>query len=167
MKIFLIGFMGSGKTTLGRKLAKRLDYQSIDLDKSIEFTQQMFIPTIFEQFGEEQFRSWERDELLTIIGNENVVISTGGGTPCFSDNMNLMNSSGITVYLKMSPAALKSRLRKAKLPRPLLENKSSDEVSSIISQLLAEREIFYNQAQISIDGLNPDLNNLIDILAIE
>ncbi len=161
MRIYLTGFMGSGKTTVGRKLAKCLNFRFIDLDKAIEQSQQMFISHIFKQFGEEQFRQWETEELMRLSLEKNIVISTGGGTPCFNDNMQVMNQTGLTIYLYMSPAALFSRLKKAKMPRPLIDGKSPDELNQFIVDLMAIREPYYKQSEMTINGLRPELTNLV------
>jgi shikimate kinase len=145
-KFFLIGYMGSGKTTTGKQLAKQLNLQFIDIDMFIENRYCKSISAIFEEKGEAVFREIERKILLEILDFENVVISTGGGTPCFFDNMDLMNQSGITIYLKTSVAELTERLKNEKQKRPLIKNKDSEEIKTYVAANLEKREHFYNQA---------------------
>lgn len=154
LRIFLIGFMGSGKSTLGAQLARRLDYTFMDMDHLIEETAEMSIPEIFKEHGEEVFRKWEHDILQELCRREKLVISTGGGAPCHSALMDLMNAHGTTIYLKLSPEALLSRLIKSRTERPLIKGKSEAELLEFIKTLLAKREAFYSQATHIVDGLD-------------
>lgn len=147
MKVFLIGFMGSGKTTIGKKLANYLKYEFIDLDKLIESKAEMSIVSYFELHGEGAFRELERDILQKSEFPENVIIATGGGAPCFGDNMEWMNKNGLVAYLSLSPKALASRLEHSKTDRPLIRHLKGDELIDFISSKLQEREVFYNQAK--------------------
>ncbi|MCF8451773.1 MAG: shikimate kinase [Pedobacter sp.] len=147
MKVFLIGFMGSGKTTIGKKLANYLKYEFIDLDKLIESKAGMSIVNYFELHGEGAFRELERDILQKSEFPENVIIATGGGAPCFGDNMEWMNKNGLVAYLSLSPKALASRLEHSKTDRPLIRHLKGDELIDFISTKLQEREVFYNQAK--------------------
>jgi len=147
MKVFLIGFMGSGKTTIGKKLANYLKYEFIDLDKLIESKAGMSIVSYFELYGEGAFRELERDTLQKTEFPENVVIATGGGAPCFGDNIEWMNKNGLVAYLSLSPKALASRLEHSKTDRPLIRHLKGDELIDFISTKLQEREEFYNQAK--------------------
>jgi shikimate kinase len=164
-RIFLIGFMGSGKSTLGAQLARRLDYHFVDMDQLIEDTAEMSIPEIFDEHGEEVFRKWEHDILQELCQRENLVVSTGGGVPCHSGMMALMNSNGTTIYLKMSPEALLSRLIKSRTERPLIKGKSEPELLEFITSLLEEREGFYQQSQYTVNGVNLLAEDLADMLA--
>lgn len=157
-RVFLIGFMGSGKTTLGSRLARKMDYDFVDMDQLIEETAGMSVHEIFAEHGEEVFRKWEHDILLELSHREKVVVSTGGGAPCFGNMMSIMKSLGQTVYIKLSPEALKNRLIQSKNERPLISGKSEQELLTFITTLLEEREIYYNQAKFIIDGisLTPD-----------
>lgn len=157
----MTGFMASGKTTLGKRLARALSLQFFDLDHCIEKSQQLFISTIFTQFGEEQFRIWEEEELRKFSTKNNFVLASGGGTPTFFNNMEFMKQNGIVVYIKMTAEQLESRLRKAKNPRPLMQGLSKEERLTKIKSLLAERSPVYQQAHLTIDGLNPNLQELI------
>ncbi len=152
--IFLIGFMGSGKTTLGRKLASRLGYAFMDLDHILEAQAGMTIAEYFTQFGEEAFRKLESEVLKQTRYPVNAVVSTGGGLPCFFDNMQWMKSHGQTIYIKLSPKTLAGRLEKEKDKRPVLREHQGNDLVAFIEGKLAEREAFYNQASIVTDGLN-------------
>lgn len=147
MKVFLIGFMGSGKTTIGKKLANYLKYEFIDLDKLIESKAGMSIVSYFELHGEGAFRELEQDILQKTEFPENVIIATGGGAPCFGDNMEWMNKSGLVAYLSLSPKALASRLEHSKTDRPLIRHLKGDELIDFISTKLQDREVFYNKAK--------------------
>jgi shikimate kinase len=145
-KFFLIGYMGSGKTTVGKQLAKKLNLGFIDMDLFIENRYHKSISAIFEEKGEAGFREIERKALYEIIDFENVVISTGGGLPCFFDNMDVMNQTGITIYLKTSAEELLERLRNGKQKRPLIKDKNPEEIKDFIATNLEKREKFYNKA---------------------
>ena len=145
-RLILIGFMGSGKTTLGRALAKALGLTFIDLDNYIELRRCKSINSIFEESGEDGFRTIERNLLHEVCEFEDVVISAGGGTPCFFDNIDYMNLQGITVYLQVHNERLLERLRIAKSRRPLLKDKNDEEIKVFIEEQLARREQFYLKA---------------------
>lgn len=144
--IILVGFMGSGKTTFGRNLAEKLNYKFIDTDKEIETLVGMSISTIFEKKGEAYFRQLER-EYIKQLKVQNVVIATGGGLPCFYDNMNYLNKIGVTVYLKYSVEELFERLKNETVSRPLLKEKSDTELFEFVEGLLKSRESYYLKAQ--------------------
>ena len=152
--IFLTGFMGCGKTTLGRKLASRLGYEFMDLDHILEAQTGMSIAEYFSSSGEEAFRQLESDVLKRTNYPANAVISTGGGLPCFFDNMQWINAHGRSVYIRLSPKTLADRLEHEKEERPLLRHKHGDELVAFITEKLAEREKFYTQASIIAAGLN-------------
>jgi len=145
--------MGSGKTTVGQLLAAKLGYSFIDMDNHIENKLFKSVHQIFEEHGEQQFRKLEQQSLHEIAEFENVVISTGGGAPCFFDNMEFMNKQGITVYLKLSPAELAERLEDSHTnKRPLLGNRKGEELHRFITNGLVLREPFYLQATYCISG---------------
>lgn len=148
-RVFLIGYMGVGKTTIGKLLSKELGVQFIDLDKSIESRYRKTIQEIFAEKGEEKFRSIERDMLREIAAFEDVLIATGGGTPCFYDNMDVMNQQGITIYLKASVSQLVSRLVASKNVRPIIQGKSPKELQSFVKTHLAKREKYYTKAKLT------------------
>lgn len=157
-RIFLIGFMGSGKTTIGNLLANKLNFSFIDLDHYIENRMRKKITDIFAEIGEDGFRELEHKILMEVSLLDNVVISTGGGTPCFYDNMEIMNEHGLSLYLKLSNEALTDRLHKAKAFRPLIKDKSDIELVEFIKETLTKREKYYMQASLVIenDDNNPD-----------
>lgn len=162
MKIFLVGFMGAGKTTIGRRLAKGLDFEFYDSDLYFEEKFHFSIYNFFEVFGEHKFREFERDILQELFENNNdAIISTGGGTACFYDNMKLMNEEGITVYVKMHLKSLKHRLLNAKRPRPAIQGLNENEMQLFIKKLLTEREQFYKQAKIVVKGEDCNIPGLI------
>jgi shikimate kinase len=140
--------MGAGKTTVGKKIARQLNRPFVDTDRFIETRYHRKISEIFAEKGEEFFRETEHNILQEIAQFENTVISTGGGAPCFFDNMELMNRSGITVYLKVSVAGLVQRLTAYGQDRPLIKNKTRDELERFIALHLEERESWYHRAAI-------------------
>jgi len=147
VRIILIGYMGAGKTTVGKSFSKELGIPFYDLDWYIESRMRKKIPQIFDERGEEGFRTVERNMLHEVAEFEDVIISCGGGTPCFFDNMDYMNSLADTVYLKASPEVLHKHLLMARVERPLLKGKSEDELLTFIREQLQAREPFYNQAK--------------------
>jgi shikimate kinase len=151
LNVFLIGYMGAGKTTIGRLLAKKLNWSFVDIDGFIETRYHKTITAIFEEKGEAGFREIERRVLLEISAFEKVIISTGGGLPCFFDNMELMNRTGVTVYLKETVDELVNRLNSENQKRPLIKGKSSEELREFVETNLGKREIFYNQATFTVD----------------
>ena len=159
-KLFLIGYMGSGKSTAGKKLAAELNYAFIDLDHFLEKEYQQTIPEIFASKGEAEFRNMEHNTLKKVLEMSNVVIAAGGGTPCYFNNMELMNNNGITIYLKMSVAALVNRLVNAKEKRPLIENKTEPELHAFITRQLEKREDFYSQAHYTVKGKDLKIDEL-------
>ncbi len=154
MKIFLVGYMGCGKSTIGRKVADLLRYSFVDLDKYIEERYFKSVPAIFAEEGEEPFREKERIALMEVIQFEDVIIGTGGGAPCFFDNMELMNKSGVTVYIAPDTDVLATRLLKSKTVRPLIVGKSREELIAFINNALLKRAPFYEKAKITIRGEN-------------
>lgn len=157
-RIFLIGYMGSGKSAMGRLLAKSLGLQFYDLDSYIEGKYHLTIAQIFEHEGEERFREKERMCLHELGELEDVVIATGGGAPCFFDNMNFMNQKGHTLYLDLSVSQLQTRLESSRAGvRPLLKNKSSQELQDFIEVNLMKRMPFYSQAKHRITGSDEEI----------
>ena len=155
-RIVLIGYMGAGKTTLGRVLAKHLNLEFFDLDWYVENRYRMKIPQIFQEKGEEGFRQLERLMLHEVGEMEDVVISCGGGTPCFFDNMDYINQQAESVYLKAEPEVLKGHLLMGKSKRPLIEGKSPEELIAFIRESLQIREPFYAKAKhvVNIDVIH-------------
>jgi shikimate kinase len=163
-KIFLIGFMGSGKTTTGKRLAFRLNWSFIDLDQEIELMTGMKIRDIFSEKGEPFFRATESEALHKMESVTNTVISTGGGSPCYGDNMDFMIRNGLTVYLKMTPDQLRSRLVKSSDKRPLLKDVGKEDLLEYIEGKLAEREKWYSRAEITMDGPGTNISALYSLV---
>ena len=166
MKIFLTGFMGCGKSTIGKKLAVHLHYDFIDLDKLIEKETGMTIAEYFRLHGEEKFRELERDTLQNYAFGAHTVIATGGGAPCYYDNMEWMNREGKVVYLHMEPKALANRLKYSKTERPLLKGLNEEELVNFISEKLAAREEYYRRAHFIVSGLDLTAEKLADYLQL-
>jgi len=160
MIVFLTGFMGAGKTTAGKKLATAMGFGFTDLDAFIEEQEGISIEAYFETYGEAKFRQTEQAYLRQTANRQNMVVATGGGTPCFHDNMDWMNQHGVTVYLKMSPAALASRLKPGKDKRPLLASLNESELPGFIESRLTEREKYYSRAQVIFDGMSTRIDLL-------
>lgn len=152
--IFLIGYMGSGKTTMGRSLSRFMNKEFIDLDLYIEARFRHSIKEIFAERGEEGFRKIERNMLHEVAEFEDVIVACGGGTPCHFDNMDYMNERGITVLLQASHEALMRRLTipTAKSKRPIIANKSDEELSQFITEAIEARAPFYNRAVLHFDS---------------
>jgi shikimate kinase len=163
MKIFLIGFMGSGKTHWGKLWAVKSGMQFVDLDDIIEQQEKKTITEIFEQNGEAYFRQLETDTLKTFSKRANCIIACGGGTPCFNDNMQWMNANGTTVYLSATPDDILKRVINEQAKRPLVKDFSPEELKDFIENKLKEREAFYSQAKITlpVTGIDSDTINLI------
>lgn len=158
--LYIIGFMGSGKSTAGKKLATLLNWSFIDLDRKTEEFTGKTIPEIFSQFGEEYFRKVESEVLKSLKDQINTVISTGGGTPCHEDNMDHMLATGLTLYLKLTPAQLKSRLFESSHERPLIKGLTGEELLDFIEEKLAYREKWYSRSELTVEGIDIDTNLL-------
>ncbi len=174
IRIFLTGYMGAGKTTLGKALAKELNLSFVDLDWCIEERYHKTVGELFAERGEEGFRELERKMLHEVGEYENVIVSTGGGTPCFFDNMDYMNRCGKTVYLDVHPDVLFRRLRVAQHQRPILRGKNEEELKEFIVEALGKRACFYTQAAHSFDAheledrsqINESIRRLREMLEI-
>ena len=151
MRVIIIGYMGAGKTTLGKALSKELGIPFYDLDWYIESRMRRTVEQIFAENGEEGFRKIEYNMLHEVGEFEDVIISCGGGTPCFFDNMDYLNQQGETIYLKATPEVLLGHLKMGKVVRPLLKGKSQEEMKTFIEEQLEKREPFYNKARHTID----------------
>ena len=164
MKLFLIGYMGAGKTTLGKPLAQRLQLPFIDMDAVLEEKEQKSITRLFEELGEAGFREKERDTLQKHTFPENFVMATGGGAPCFFDNMDWMNREGITMYLRARPEEIARRLEHEREQRPLLRQIKKEELAEVIGQRIIIREKFYMQAQLVVENNNLTVEQLLKVL---
>lgn len=152
--------MGCGKSTLGKKLAAKLGYDFIDLDHQLEKEIGDSVGNYFVANGEQAFRVLESKTLQKHAYPANVVVATGGGAPCYFDNMDWMNANGITVYLELPPSGLAKRLEGGKDKRPLLKDLDEEQMVSFITEKLAEREPFYKHAAITANGINLTVDTL-------
>ena len=157
MKYYLVGYMYCGKTTFGRRLAAEKGLDFLDLDQAFEQRYHYTVPMFFDRFGEEAFRKLETLMLHSTAHLDNVVVSTGGGTPCYGDNMDFILSHGTAVYLRMSVDALVARALRSRHVRPRLHGLPEPEMRRRIAAGLKEREPFYLKAPIILDGCNPTL----------
>ena len=162
MRIFLVGFMGAGKSVIGRRLAKLLDLSFYDLDEEIESRYKMSVSSIFQKYDEACFRKLETTVLESFSEKDNFVLSCGGGTPCFGNNMELMNSLGTTIYIKAPAEELASRIAASYHKRPLTEGKSDAELTDYVAATLNAREPFYAKSKITVDGSGTDKDALVE-----
>ena len=165
--IVLVGFPGSGKSTVGKRLAARLSLPFYDTDSYFESKYHITISDFFSKYGESYFRICERAVLLELLSFPPCVIATGGGTPCYADSMQLINNMAFSVYVKLSPKSLFDRLSHSKKTRPLLSGKSQDEIIDFISRTLPLREIYYLQAKYCVKGENLQIEELERVLSGE
>ena len=161
MRIYLIGYMASGKSNLGQILAKKLEYLFVDLDYLFEERFRISVFDFFNKYDEDGFRKIEQSLLHETTGWDDIVIATGGGTPCFFDNMRVIRESGISVYLHWEVNSLVNRLRQVKRKRPLLKDIPAADLEVEVSAKLLERDFYYNQADLVVEAENLDLDNLL------
>ncbi|PLX18163.1 MAG: shikimate kinase [Marinilabiliales bacterium] len=165
MRVFLIGFMASGKSSAGKKLAKKIDLPFVDLDDYIEEKYNSTIRLLIYEKGIDTFREIEKNSLDELIHKyKDVLISTGGGTPCFFNNMELMNSKGVTIYLEVDIPTLVDRLIHSKKDRPLIWGKTRDDLTVYAKDLLAKRHDFYSKAQHKVNGKNLKIESLVELI---
>jgi len=163
MKIYFIGFMGSGKTHWGKLVSEKLHIPFFDLDEQIVTHEGKSIPQIFAEHGEEHFRLLEKDILHIITeSHDNFVMACGGGTPCFYNNIDYMNKSGTTIWLNSPIDVLHQRLLKEKESRPLLKNLSNDQMRGFIIKKFSDRKIFYEQADIILEEDPVKIEKLVE-----
>jgi shikimate kinase len=163
MKIFLIGFMGCGKTHWGRELSHKLQLPFFDLDNVIEEKEEKDISSIFAEMGEEYFRMLEKDVLYMLTeSHDGFVMACGGGTPCFFNNIDYMKKHGATVWINCSVECLYNRLVKEKSKRPLISSISDAELKTFIIRKFSDRKIFYQQASVIINDDDVTLEALIE-----
>lgn len=167
--IFFIGFMGTGKTTFGIELAKKLNYKFIDADQQIELSLTKSIKEIFEDEGEAAFRAYESEWLKNLKINTNTIIALGGGMPCFNNNMERINQLGVSVYLKTDVEVLAERLIKSETIRPIIESvkNNKEKLIQAITTILAEREPFYTNATYSLSSESVNCAEVIELLELQ
>mgnify|MGYP006301672231 CR=1 FL=1 len=165
MRIFLIGFMASGKSTIGKKLAAKIEKPFIYLDDYIEKKYNSTIRFIMYDKGAEEFRKIEQQALIEVIDKyKDIVVSTGGGTPCFFDNIKRMNQSGMTIYLEVDVPTLVNRLMNSKKDRPLIWGKSKEDLTVYALDLMERRKNHYEQAKYKINGKNLNIRSLVEMI---
>ncbi len=161
MRVYLVGYMASGKSKTGRTLADDLDYDFLDLDEMFEERYHVSIPDFFHKYGEENFRPIERQLLHSTSGFDNTVIATGGGTPCFFDNMDFILHHGISVYLYWKAAILAKRLNQVRKKRPVIGEMKGRELEYYVQKHLEDREKFYLKADFFMDMEKDELTSLV------
>lgn len=166
MHIYLVGFMAVGKTTFGKKLARALALPFIDTDKLIETHTNKSIEQLFAELGEDKFRELETEVLHNIPINKIHVVATGGGLPCYNNNMEYLNKSGFTVYLCAETAFIYSRLMQAKIPRPLVKGLKGEQLLQFITHKLTARQPFYNQSKQIIKLPEKDPETLVNTVVL-
>lgn len=163
-KIYLIGFMGSGKSTFGKKLAKELNLTFIDLDKVIEEKAKCSVTEIFKYLGEDAFRTMESEALKSFEHLDGFVMATGGGTPCYYNNIDYINKTGISIYIDLDTKSIYNRLSNAKNIRPTIKGKKENELMSFIEDTFQKRKNIYEQATFRVNGLNLETKKVIELL---
>lgn len=166
MKLFLIGFMGSGKTHWGQLLAAKMDLPFFDLDAVIEQKEKASIADIFAERGEEAFRYIEKDALEKLVsGHKDFIISCGGGTPCFFNNIGFMKQKGLVIWLNTQVDTLVSRLLKQKSSRPLLKSIADTELKQYIISKILRRRLYYEQADVMVHEETLSVDTFAEIIA--
>ena len=163
-RIYLVGYMGAGKTTAAKRLAHRLGWGVADTDALFEEKYRISVDDFFQKYDEPLYRKLESQVLKATAHLENTVISTGGGTACYFDNMDWMNQHGLTVFLRISPAAAVDRVLHSRHKRPLTRGKTEAELMEFVSQHYAARMPFYEQAQITVKSEDLDLEGLMRLI---
>lgn len=160
VRIYLVGYMGAGKSTTSKRLARRLGMESYDTDRLFEEKYHISASDFFKKYDEALYRRLETQILHDTINYEHAVIATGGGTACFNNNMEWMNQHGFTIFLKISPQTAINRLSQSKVRRPLVFGKTTEELTAFIQKNYAERMPFYEQAQLIFKGEDCDIDAL-------
>lgn len=162
MKISLLGYMGSGKTTIGKELSAQLNIKCVDLDQFIQIKHKKTIPEIFSQEGEIKFRKYEQEALIEILNSsEDLILSLGGGTPAYYDNMDFVNKNSNSFYLRLTPSDLVKRLMEEKSSRPLIAHLSEEELPEFVAKHLFERRNFYEKAMKTIDVKEKTIEEIV------
>ena len=168
MKIVLLGYMASGKTIIANKLSKKLSLNHVDLDEIISRKNKLSIPEIFSKYGEIQFRLLENKNLEKLLSlKEDFILSVGGGTPCYANNMSLINKKSISIYLKASMDTLYNRIIYEKENRPLVSNVPNEKLKEFIAKHLFERGTFYTKASITINVDNKSVDAIIEDILLQ
>ncbi|MGA3012825.1 MAG: shikimate kinase [Bacteroidales bacterium] len=165
MRIYLLGYMASGKSKLGKEISDLTGFSFWDLDEVFEERYRIGIVDFFEKYGEEAFRQIERQLLAETEKLENTIIATGGGTPCSEENIEFIKSQGISIYIRMNTKELFSRLKNVKKKRPMIKDVPMSSLENFIAEQLRERDPFYQQANYIIDGPFPDQDKLVGLIS--
>ena len=163
-RIYLVGYMGAGKTTAARRLAQRMGWEVVDTDALFEEKYKISVCDFFNKYDEPLYRKLESEVLKATESLENVVISTGGGTACYFDNMEWMNQHGLTVFMRISPAAAVDRVVHSRHKRPLAEGKTEAELTEFVNRHYASRLPFYEQARITVKSEDLDVDGLLNLI---
>lgn len=167
MRIYLVGYMGAGKSTTSKRLANKLGWEAYDTDRLFEERFKISINDFFHKYDADLYRKLETQILHDTLQYDNAVIATGGGTACFNNNMEWMNQHGFTVFLKVSPQSAISRLSQSKVKRPILIDKTQEELAEFIMKNYAERLPYYEQAQLTFKGEGCDVEQLATLIPIK
>ncbi len=163
-RIYIVGYMGAGKTTAARRLAQRMGWEVVDTDALFEEKYKISVNDFFNKYDEPLYRKLESEVLKATESLDHVVVSTGGGTACFFDNMDWMNQHGLTVFLRISPQAAVDRVIHSRHKRPLVEGKSEEELTEFVNQHYASRLPFYEQARITAKSEDFDIERLMEAI---
>lgn len=163
-RIYIVGYMGAGKTTAARRLAQRMGWEVVDTDALFEGKYKISVNDFFNKYDEPLYRKLESEVLKATESLDHVVVSTGGGTACFFDNMDWMNQHGLTVFLRISPQAAVDRVIHSRHKRPLVEGKSEEELTEFVNQHYASRLPFYEQARITAKSEDFDIESLMEAI---
>lgn len=164
MRYFIIGYKNCGKTTIGRKLASRLNMQFVDLDEVIEKKERKSVPEIYVEVGDDGFRQKEWAALKEIVQQDNIVVALGGGTPCHCDNMNLIEKYGDVIYIQLDNDTLVNRLRRATRDRPIVLNKTDEELHDYVKNIRNRCEHHYLRAKYYVDGRDITVERIVQVL---
>jgi shikimate kinase len=167
LRYFLIGYKSSGKSTIGKKLASRLSLEFVDLDEVIESREGKTVPQLYTELGDEGFRIREWEALLEVVKNDNVVVALGGGAPCHCDNMNLIEKKGEVIYLQLDDDTLVSRLKDATRDRPIVLNKSDEELRSYVKDIRNRCEHHYLRAKYIVRGKDITVDKILKVIGKE
>lgn len=163
-RIYIVGYMGAGKTTAARRLAQRMGWEVVDTDALFEEKYKISVNDFFNKYDEPLYRKLESEVLKATESLDHVVVSTGGGTACFFDNMDWMNQHGLTVFLRISPQAAVDRVIHSRHKRPLVEGKSEEDLTEFVNQHYASRLPFYEQARITAKSEDFDIESLMEAI---
>lgn len=167
VRLFIIGYKSSGKTTMGKKLASKLSMDFVDLDDVIEKREKKTIPELYKEVGDEEFRQLEWKALKEVVEKDNIIVSTGGGAPCHCDNMSLMEKHGEVMYIHLDNDTLVSRLKDATKDRPIVLNKSEEELRHYVLDQRNRCEHHYLRAKYTVEGKDLTVDKMLEALNIK